>query len=168
VPGENSKAPKRCTPSSPGRPAGRRGAAAQHGVDARHELARVEGLGQVVVGAHLQADDAVHLVALGGEHDDGGRAARGAQAPADREPVLARQHQVEHQQVVALARELPVHRLRVGHRAHLELLLAEVAREQVAQALVVVDHEDAGLQLGHGVTQCYRKRGRITLSCGLP
>ena len=38
--------------------------AAQHRVDARHQLARVEGLGEVVVGAHLEADDAVDVVAL--------------------------------------------------------------------------------------------------------
>ena len=37
---------------------GRRGAA-QHALDARQQLARIEGLGHVVVGAHLEADDAV-------------------------------------------------------------------------------------------------------------
>jgi hypothetical protein len=44
-------------------------AAAQHGAHARQQLARLEGFGQVVVGAHFQADDAVHRVALGGQHD---------------------------------------------------------------------------------------------------
>ena len=97
------------------RPGGR--LAAQHRVDARHQLARVEGLGQVVVGAHLQADDAVDVVALGGEHDDRGRGRLRAQAAADRQAVLARQHQVEHHQVVALARQLLVHARGVGHRA---------------------------------------------------
>jgi hypothetical protein len=58
-------------------PAGGRAAVAPRAVpaqdraDARQQLARLEGFGQVVVGADLQADDAVHRVALGGEHHDG-------------------------------------------------------------------------------------------------
>jgi hypothetical protein len=39
----------------------------------------------------------------------------GAQAPADREAVLAREHEVEHQQVVAHAAHLAVHRRGIGH-----------------------------------------------------
>ena len=80
-----------------------RRAAAQHGVDAGQQLARVEGLGQVVVGADLEADDAVDVLALGGEHDDRRAVVGGAQAPADRQAVLAGQHQVEHDQVDGLA-----------------------------------------------------------------
>ena len=45
-------------------------AAPQDCPDARDELAATERLGQVVVSAELQTDDAVHLVALGGQHDD--------------------------------------------------------------------------------------------------
>src|SRR5688572_31589512 len=36
-------------------------AAAQDGLDARHQLAWVEGLGEVVVGAQLEADDLVDV-----------------------------------------------------------------------------------------------------------
>ena len=46
------------------------GAAAQHGLDAGHQLLGREGLGDVVVGAGFQAVDLVLLGALGGEHDD--------------------------------------------------------------------------------------------------
>src|SRR5438105_1599851 len=122
---------------------------AQYRVDPGEKLARIEGLGQVVIGAHLQADDAVDIVALGGEHDD--RRCRGlrAQPPADGKPVLAWQHEIEDHQVVALACELLVHAARIGHRLHLVALAAEVAHQEIAQALVVVDDEDAGLELGH-------------------
>jgi hypothetical protein len=99
-----------------GGPARRPGGLAppQYRVDPGDQLARIEGLGKVVVGAHLQADDAVHLVALGGEHHDRGPVVplggiSPPEAAADREPVLARKHEIEHHQVVALARELPVH-----------------------------------------------------------
>ncbi len=45
--------------------------ATQHGFQARHQFARREGLGDVVVGAGFQPLDLVVLVALGREHDDG-------------------------------------------------------------------------------------------------
>src|SRR6185312_14730288 len=50
----------------------RRGAvagAAQHGPDAGDQLGHAERLHEVVVGAQLEADDAVGLEAAGGEHD---------------------------------------------------------------------------------------------------
>ena len=72
-----------------------------------------------------------------------------AQLAADREPVLARQHQVEHQQVEALARPQLVHRRRVLREEDVEALLGEVTAQQVAQPLVVVDDED--LVWGRGI-----------------
>jgi hypothetical protein len=142
---------------APGRLDGR--LPAQHRLDARHQLARVERLGQVVVGAGLEAGDAVHVVALGGEHDDGDAIAGGAQPPADRQPVLAGQHEVEHHQVVAHARALAFHGRGVGHGVHGEALLAEVAPQQVAQPQVVVDHEDLLAGGVHGLHRSGRGRG---------
>ena len=78
-------------------------ARAQHDLDARQQLARVERLGQVVVGAHLQADDAVGLVAARGQHDHRDFRLR-AQLAAQRQPVVAGQHHVEHDQVEVPAR----------------------------------------------------------------
>src|SRR5262245_21422420 len=49
----------------------RAGPAAQNRLEACHQLARFERLGQVVVGPQLEPDDAVHDAAAGGEHDDG-------------------------------------------------------------------------------------------------
>ena len=89
----------------------------QHRVDARDQLARVEGLGQVVVGAHLEADDAVDLLALGREHDDGHVLPGAAQPPANAEAVLAGQHEVEHDQVRRVALQPLVEVARVGDGA---------------------------------------------------
>jgi hypothetical protein len=48
--------------------------------------------------ARMRAHDAVDVLALGGQHQD--RHARaGAQSAADRKPVLARQHDVEHHEI---------------------------------------------------------------------
>jgi hypothetical protein len=51
----------------------RRGGAArsaQHHLDPGHQLAGRERFGQVVVGTYRQADQLVHLLGAGGEHDD--------------------------------------------------------------------------------------------------
>ena len=56
---------------------GRRRRAAQDRVHAQQQLAHAEGLDHVVVGAQLEADDAVDLLALGGDHDHGDRPGRG-------------------------------------------------------------------------------------------
>ena len=128
------------------------GVPAQHGLDAGDELARIERLRQVVVGAHLETDDAVDVLALGGQHDDGHAVAGGAQAAADREPVLAGQHEVEHDQMRRIALELPVEIARVGQGGDLEALLGQIAGQEIAQAHVVVDDQDLrrGRFGGHG------------------
>ena len=112
-------------------------------MDARQQLARVEGLGQVVVGADLEADDAVDVLDLGGEHDDRRRVVGRAQAAADRQAVFAGQHQVEHDQVDGLARQHAVQRLGVFGQQDLEAFLRQVAAQQVADARIVVDDDDA-------------------------
>ena len=79
---------------------GRRGrvGAAQHRSDACDHLAGAERLDHVVVGAQLEADDPVRLLAAGGEHDDrnlGGP----AELAADVEARPVGQHHVEEHQV---------------------------------------------------------------------
>jgi hypothetical protein len=69
-------------------------AAAQHGLQAGHQLARLEGLGQVVVGAEFQAHHAVHHLAARGEHDDG-QVAAAPDGAAQLEAVHLGQHHVE-------------------------------------------------------------------------
>ena len=69
-----------------------------------------------------------------------------------REPVLTRQHQVEHHQVVALPGELPVHAGRVRHRPRFEALLAEITHHQFAQPRVVVHDQDPFFQFCHAQT----------------
>ena len=77
---------------------------AQNRANAGGQLSRVERLGQVVVGAELQADDAVHIFAAGREHDDRHFAFL-AQAAQDFEAIHARQHHVQQDdRVVALQR----------------------------------------------------------------
>ena len=78
------------------RPAGR---PAQHRLDSQGQFARAERLGHVVVRAEFEPDDPIRLAAQRREHDDRHLADLARMPAADLEPVDARQHQVEHQQV---------------------------------------------------------------------
>ena len=74
---------------------------AQHHLDARHHLAGTEGLGDVVVRAQLQPEQAVELLRPGAEHQNRhGRAL--ANLPADREAILFRHDDVQYEHVRAL------------------------------------------------------------------
>src|SRR5205085_6494804 len=73
---------------------GARADAAQYGLDARDQLARVEGLREVVVRADLQPHDAVDVVAAGREHQHGDAGAFRAQPPENLEAVHPRHHHV--------------------------------------------------------------------------
>ena len=76
-----------------------RAGAAEQGPDPGQQLVEGEGLGQVVVGAGVEAGDPVgHLVA-GGEHEHRRAVAPLPQQAADGQPVDPRHHHVEHDQV---------------------------------------------------------------------
>ena len=89
----------RRSPSSIG--AGRSdGPAAEQRLDPRDELAEVEGLDEVVVGAHLEAADPVLDVVERGEHEHREPRVAAAQLPADLVAVVTRQQHVEDHRVV--------------------------------------------------------------------
>ena len=123
--------------------------AAQHGMNAGEQLSRIEGLRNVVVGAKLQAKDAVDVFAARREHDDGGLVLLRAKALENFEAVLARHHQVENQCVKVLAQPKALHGLAVFAHEHLKAVLAEIAAQEVAQSGVVVDDENLGNTFGH-------------------
>ena len=80
---------------------GQRGlGAAIERADTRHEHWKVEGLGQVVVGAELQSVDEIVHGPGGCEHEHAGPAIRLHHAAADLVAVHARQVAVEHDHVV--------------------------------------------------------------------
>ena len=111
-------------------------------MDAGNQLARIERLRQVIVGAHLESHDPVDVLPLRRQHDDRHRLAGAAQPPADGEAVLARQHEVQHQQMRRVALQAAVELGRIRQRRDLKALLGQVARQKIAQAHVVVDDED--------------------------
>jgi len=74
------------------------GRPAQDRTDPCDQLARVERFDHVIVGADLQPDDPVGRLALGRQQDHRDRE-RFADMAAQRQPVLARHHDVEQDQV---------------------------------------------------------------------
>ena len=74
---------------------------------ARAQLANAERLGDVVVGAGLEAEHLLGLLRAGGQHQDRRAHAAAPQLAADFEAVFARQHDVEQDRVErCLARPL--------------------------------------------------------------
>ncbi len=102
-----------------------------------------EGLGEVVVGARVQALGLVVLAVLGGEHQDRYVVPGGAQGGADPVTVEAGQHDVEDDEVVdALAG--PVQSLQaVVDDVHGVSLGGEALGERHGEALLVLHDQQA-------------------------
>ena len=130
----------------------------QEAIDAREQLARVEGLVEVVVRARGQPDDRVLAAGLGGEQQHRDRVGLGirAQAPRQLDAIEARHHHVAHDHVgQELARQPPRARA-VPRLRHLVLRLEQLL-EPVADVVVVVhdQHERAcAPHSGFPASQC--------------
>ena len=105
---------------------GLRAGAAQQGAHARQQLARAEGLGQVVVGAELQPHHAVGLFGAAGEHQDRQRRVLSRRRARDLHAVLAGQLEVEHEQVDGVARQGRVELAPAGQRRHAQVVLGQI------------------------------------------
>ena len=115
----------------------------QHGVDPGKQFAGGEGLGQVVVGAHLQADDAVGLVVARGEHQHRrGLVLADAQLAAEQQAVVAGHHDVEDDQVHRVGFEERAHLPAIGDDGGAQAVLLQVVAYQLANLAVIVDDQD--------------------------
>lgn len=115
----------------------------EHGVQTREELARVERFGNIVVGAEVETDDAIVVVAAGREHDHGYVAGL-ADFPADGESVVAGEHDVEQdgiEWVVVVAQKLES-ALAFGDDFELSFVSFEVFSKEISELSVVVDKKD--------------------------
>lgn len=124
---------------------GHRLRAPQHRTDAREQLARVEGLAEIVIGAELEPDDAVDVVSPRGEHEDR-RPLHGrlrAHLLAQLEAVLARQHEVEQERIERLRLQRADQLVTVREVHHVDLVVAEVLADELGEADVVLDEQRA-------------------------
>src|SRR5206468_682122 len=108
-----------------------------HGPYPRDHLAWAEWLGDVIVGAEVEAQQLVVLGRSGGEHDD--RDARlGPQDAADIKAIHGRQHQVEYDQVGALLAGQVERQAPIVRDQRLEAVALQVESDQVGGLAVVV------------------------------
>ncbi len=122
---------------------------AQHTLDPGDDFAGAERLGHVVVGAHLQPDDAIDLFGARGHKDDVDLR-RPSQDPQDLEAVEVRQPDVEQDQVGRGDRGAGAVQ-GVGAGVGLvddEAGVLEIRPQHLADAALVIDDEDASLHGG--------------------
>ena len=113
--------------------------AAQQRADARDELAQAIRLGEVVVRAHLQAEDLVDLVGLDGEHEDRLPQAELAHLPAEVEAGAVGQAHVEHDEVRRLVARVGDAAAAGGLPVDVEALAADALDQALGDGGVVLD-----------------------------
>jgi hypothetical protein len=111
------------------------------------KLADRERLRDVVVGAELEAEHLVELLAARGQHDDRDVALT-AKSLADLEPVEAGKHDVEHDEVDVVLLELPERLFAVARLDDRVAVPLERIRQKRLDRLLVVDEQD-GRGAGH-------------------
>ncbi len=122
--------------------------AAQHGADTRHQLGRRERLGDVVVGAGVEAAHAIALLTARRQHDDRqvGGGGLAAQLPANLDPRHQRQHPVEQDEIGRVVLHRGERLLAVIGDRDVEACLLEVVAQQLDQCGLVLDDQHARLQ----------------------
>ena len=118
------------------------GMAAEEGLRAGDEFADAEGLGDVIVGAEIEAADDVFLLALCGEHEDGHGEFFRADGAADFKAVEAREHDIEDDEVRGAVEGGIEALLAVAGGADLVAEGGEVVLEGAEDGGVVFDDED--------------------------
>ena len=122
--------------------------AAEDALHARDELAGVEGLRQVVVGADLEPDDLVDILVAGGQHQD--RHVRSlAHAAADLDAVHVGQVEIEDDQRRHLGGDRVQRRAARSDRLHDVAGVLQIERDERGDRRLVLDDEDR-LRSGHG------------------
>ncbi len=126
-------------------PTSERGAAAgraapQERANARQQLAPLEGLDQVVVGAAVEPADPVVGLRARGEHEDR-HVALGAQLAADLGSVQPGEAEIEHDEVGDEGMRLVKRLDAVARGAHLVALVAKRPAENVRDLRIVLDDE---------------------------
>ncbi len=129
------------------------GGATQEGLDANEEDVEVEGLGEVVVGAGLDAFEDIFGAGARGEHEDGGEALKVAQGAGDSEAVGAGQHAVEDDGGDRIGRveEIGEGGVAVGFVVGAVALGCEVEEQALGEVLFVFDEGDEWGRVAHTV-----------------
>jgi hypothetical protein len=121
---------------------------AQQGAQARHQHPGIAGLGHIVVGAQLQADHRIGVLAARGQHQHR-RLELGTRCAQQFQSAQPGQHHIEDHRVPPLPDAHQCRRTVVDCR-HLETVACQVLDQQFAQGLVIIDQQDSWLRSAHG------------------
>src|SRR5262245_42886857 len=134
------------------------GGAPQQRADARQHLLQVEGLGDVVVGAGVEALDLVAPAVAGGENEHRHGATGAAPGLEHRDAVHLGQADVEDDRVIGLALAEKVALLAVVGAIHHVARVRERGRELPVEIGIVLDHEETQ---GSGSSGRFRWRRKL-------
>ena len=142
---------------------GRRGlaGAAKDGANSGHQLARIERLGQVVVSADLQAEDAIDRFASRGKQAGPGRTDCWRSAFNNSNPVPPGKHHIEDDQLMLAGQGGAQAGSVIVGRIHAKAFAFEEAFQQIDQGVVVIDDEQAI----HGWLFCLFLPGAAVKNC---
>ena len=143
-PGRSAHAPTRHAPCEPGSPAPATGTRKRRSTASSRATSspRLERLADSSRPRRSPAPrSGPTFVAPRRQHHDRQLLAHRTQPPTQRQPILARQHHVEHQHVRPLPLDAPLDVRTIRRAQHLELMLREIALQQFLQLDVVIDHQ---------------------------
>ncbi len=138
--------------------------AAQQRANMGEDLARRARLGEIMVRAELEPDDAILLVTQRGEQDHR-RPARLHQPTTGGKAVLARHHYVEDDEIDAAARQYALHLGHARGRRHSIAIAAQPLSEEQADTDIVVDHQQMGDGLGRPVERGCSHAHALAMPC---
>ena len=124
-------------------------------MDTQGQFLRLEGFGQIIIGAEAQALDAILGIAAGGQQDDR-RFGMFADRAGQFKPVHTRHHHIEDQKVETQRIERRKRLGRIGRRRNAKAAPLQEALQQGADPVVIIDHQDVGFvasTLGHAISQ---------------
>jgi len=118
----------------------------QDRLEPRQQLARVERLGQIIIGAEFEPDNPVGVLAARGQHQDRHVALR-AQAAADFEPIDIGQHDIEDDGAIGPITDyrLDPRRAAMASLDH-KPALGQIVAQHVGEADIVIDDQ---YRVGH-------------------
>ena len=111
--------------------------------DPRQQLIEVEGLGDVVVGAAVQAVDDVLLLTERGQQDHRQLGPAGTDGLEDLEPRALGQAEIEEHELEVAGEGEPLALLSIARQRHREALGLERSLEEFGDSAFIFDDEDA-------------------------
>ena len=114
-------------------------------LDAGNQFTRTEGLGDVIVGAHFQANHAVGFIAASREHQDGKAIQRFVLADfaANVQAGKFREHQIEQQQIGRRLLQSGEAAGAVEGGADLKTFICKVVPDELDDVAIVFNDQDA-------------------------